>query len=70
MGGSFGQGHFGGAGGSFGRGFAGQHFTGTRRFDHDRGFGRRLRFGPGFYDYGCSYADPYYNPYYCYPSAF
>jgi hypothetical protein len=67
MGGGLGRGHFGGAGGAFGRGFAGQRFAGTRdRFDHDRGFGRRLRFGPGFYDYGCSYGYPYYNPYSCY----
>src|ERR1700730_4424464 len=64
MGGGFGRGHFGGAGGAFGRGFAGHQFIRTRgHFDHDRGFGRRLRFGPGFYDYGCSYGYPYYNPY-------
>jgi hypothetical protein len=65
MGGGFGRGHFGG-------GFAGHHFAGARgHFDHDRG--RRLRFGPGFYDYGssyydygCSYGYPYYNRYSCY----
>jgi hypothetical protein len=33
---------------------------------HERGFGRRLRFGPGFYDYACSYDAPYYNPESCY----
>ena len=52
--------------GAFGRGFAGQHFAGTRgHFDHDRGFGRRLGFEPGYYDYGC-YSYPYYDPYSCY----
>jgi hypothetical protein len=67
MGGGLGRGHFGGAGGAFGRGFAGHQFAGTRgHFDHDRGFGRRLRFGPGFYDYGCSDGYPYYNRYSCY----
>jgi hypothetical protein len=66
MGGGFGGGHFGSAGGAFGRGFMGQHFAGTRgHFDHDRGFGRRLGFGPGYYDYGCSYGYPYYNSYSC-----
>jgi len=66
MGGGFGRGRFGGAGGAFGRGFAGQRFAGMHgRFDHDRGFGRRLRFGPGLYDFGCSYGYPYYNPYSC-----
>jgi hypothetical protein len=67
MGGGFGRGHFGGPGGAFGRGFAGQHFGVARgHFDHDRGFGRRLHFGPGYYDYGCSYGYPYYNRYSCY----
>jgi hypothetical protein len=72
MGGGFGAGRFGGE--ASGRGFAGQHFAGTRgRFDHDRRFDRGLRFGPGwndygYYDYGCSYGYPYYsyNPYSCY----
>ena len=70
MGGGFGGGHM---GGGFGHGFAGQHFAGTRgRFDHGRRFDhdRRFRFGfgsgdYGFYDYGCSYGYPYYNPYNC-----
>ena len=75
MGGGFGRGHFGGAGGAFGRGFAGHQFIRTRgHFDHDRGFGRRLRFGPGYYDYGydngCSYDYGYYNPYNCYLPAY
>jgi hypothetical protein len=63
MGGGFGGGHM---GGGVGRGFAGRHFAGTRgRFDHDRRF--RLGFGDyGFYDYGCRYGYPYYNPYSCY----
>jgi hypothetical protein len=40
-----------GPGGAFGRGFAGQHFAGTRgHFGHERRFGRR---GYGSYDYGC-----------------
>ena len=51
------------AGGAFGRGFAGQRFAG--HFDHHRGFGRRLGFEPGYYDYGC-YSYPYYDPYSCY----
>ena len=56
-------GGFGGA-----RGFTGQHFAGPRgHFAHGR---RGLRFGPawgdGFYDYGCSYGYPYYNPSSCY----
>ena len=67
MGGSFGRGHF-ASGGAFGRGFAGQRFAG--HFDHDRGFGRHLRFGPGYYDYGCSYGYPYYNRYSCYTSEY
>jgi hypothetical protein len=29
------------------------------------GFGRRLGFEPGYYDYGC-YSYPYYDPYSCY----
>ena len=62
MGGSFGRGHF-ASGGAFGRGFAGQRFAG--HFDHHRGFGRRLGFAPGYYDYGC-YSYPYYDPYSCY----
>ena len=67
MGGGLGRGNFGGARGAFGRGFAGQHFAGTRgHFDHDRGFGRRLSVGPGLYDYSCSYGYPYYNRYNCY----
>ena len=66
-GGGSGLGHFGGPGGAFGRGFASQRFAGTRgHFDHGRGFGRRLGFGPGYYDYGCSYGYPYYNRYSCY----
>jgi hypothetical protein len=84
MGGGFGGGRMGGGfdgghmGGGFGRGFAGQHFAGTRgRFDHGRRFDhdRRFRFGfgsgdYGFYDYGCSYGSPYYNPYNCYLPAY
>jgi hypothetical protein len=75
LGGGFGRGHFGGPGGAFGRGFAGHHFASTRgHFNHDRRFGRRLRFGPGWdygsYDYGCSYGYPYYNPYSCYLPAY
>jgi hypothetical protein len=67
MGGGLGRGNFGGARGAFGRGFAGQHFAGTRgHFDHDRGFGRRLSVGPGLYDYSCSNGYPYYNRYNCY----
>jgi hypothetical protein len=71
MGGGFGRGHFGGAGGAFGRGFAGQHFAVPRgRFGHDGHFGRGRRFAPGlgygFYDYGCGYGYPYYNRYSCY----
>ena len=73
IGGGF-RGHFGGAGEAFGGGFAGHRFgfaghrfAGTHgRFDHDRAFGRRLHFGPGFYDYGCGYGYPYYNRYSCY----
>jgi hypothetical protein len=69
MGGGFGGGHMGGFGGGHfggGRGFEGQHFAGTRgHFDHDRGFRRHLGFGPGYYDYGCSYGYPYYNSYNC-----
>jgi hypothetical protein len=45
----------------------------TGRFDHDRRFDRGLRFAPGwnygYYDYACSYGNPYYNyysPYSCY----
>ena len=56
-----------GAGGAFGRGFAGQRFSGSGHFHH-RGFGRRLRFGPGYpgyYDYACSYRYPYNNRYRC-----
>jgi hypothetical protein len=76
MGGGFGGGHMGGLG--VGRGFAGHHFAGTRghfghdrRFDHDRRF--RFGFGSGdfgFYDYGCSYGYPYYDPYSCYLPAY
>jgi hypothetical protein len=74
MGGGFGGGRFGG-GAAFGRGFAGERHAGMRgHFDRDRGFGRRLRFGPGYYDYGydngCSYDYGYYNPYSCYPSVY
>jgi hypothetical protein len=71
-GGGAGGGHMGSHFGGFGSGMRGQHFAGTRgRFDH----GRRLRFGfgpgdYGFYDYGCSYGYPYYNPYSCYSSAY
>jgi hypothetical protein len=60
-------------GGGFagGRGFAGSHFAGTRgHFGHDRRFGRS-RFGSGgdgYYDYGCGYGYPYYNPYSCFYS--
>jgi hypothetical protein len=60
MGGGFGGARMGG-------GFAGRHVAG--HFAHDRRFGRGLRFAPGsdgFYDYGCSYGYPYYNPYSCY----
>jgi hypothetical protein len=67
MGGGFGGGHMGGRFGGFGRGFAGQHFAGTRgHFDHNRRF--RFGFGSGdygFYDYGCNYGYRYYNPYRC-----
>ena len=70
IGGGLGRGHFGAAGRAFGRGFEGQRFAGMHgHFDHDRGFGRRLRFEPGFYDYGC-YGYPYYDPYSCYTSAY
>jgi hypothetical protein len=70
MGGGLGRGHFGGAGGAFGRGFAGQRFAGMHgHFDHNRGFGRRLGFAPGYYDYGC-YGYPYYDPYSCYTSGY
>jgi hypothetical protein len=69
MGGGFGGGHMGSAGRAFGRGFSGSHFAGTRgHFGHDRRFGR-ARFGSGwggYYDYGCGYGYPYYNPYSCY----
>src|SRR4029077_1146986 len=66
-GGGFGRGHFAAAGGAFGRGFMVQHFARAHgHFDHGRGFGRRLHFGPGFYDYGCSYGYPYYNLDSCY----
>ena len=75
-GGGFGGGRMGGLG--VGRGFAGHHFAGTRghfghdrRFDHDRRF--RFGFGSGdfgFYDYGCSYGYPYYDPYSCYLPAY
>jgi hypothetical protein len=75
VGGGFGRGHFGAPGGAFGRAFAGQHFAAVRgHFAHDRRLGRRLFLGPGFdggfYDYGCSYDYPYYNPYSCYPPAY
>jgi hypothetical protein len=68
VGAGFGGGHMGGRVRGFGSGITGQHFAGTRgHFDHDR----RSRFGfglgdYGFYDYGCSYGDPYHNPYSCY----
>jgi hypothetical protein len=72
MAGGFGGGHMGGRPGGFGSGMTGQHFAGARgRFDHDRRF--RFGFGPGdygFYDYGCSSAYPYYNPYSCYLPAY
>ena len=67
MGGGFGGahaggGHFGGVGG----GFAGHRFAGQRGpIYHDRGFGRRFLFGPGYSDYGCSYAYPYYDRHSC-----
>jgi hypothetical protein len=61
MGASFGRGHF-ASGGAFESGFARQRFAG--HFDHDRGFDRRLRFDPGYSDYGC-YSYPYYDPYSC-----
>jgi hypothetical protein len=66
MGSGFGGGHMGGRIG----GFAGQQFAGARgHFDHDRRF--RGGFGDyGFYDYGCSYGYPYYNPYSCYLPAY
>ena len=55
------------SGGAFARGFAGQHFAGTRgHLHHDRRFGRR---DYGSYDYGC-YGYPYYNPYSCYLPAY
>jgi hypothetical protein len=70
MGAGFGGGHM-GAGFGGGRGFAGSHFAGTRgRFERDRRFGPS-RFGSGlgaYYDYGCGYGYPYYNPYSCYYS--
>jgi hypothetical protein len=72
MGGGFGGGaHSGGGfgrpGGAFARGFAGQHFAGTRgHLHHDRRFGRR---DYGSYDYGC-YGYPYHNPYSCYLPAY
>jgi hypothetical protein len=64
--GGFGGGHMGGfGGGHMGAGFAGRHFAGRGHFDHGRRF--RSGFGDfGFYDYGCSYGYPYYNPYSCY----
>jgi len=34
-------------------------------FDHDRHFGRRFGWDYGYYDYGCGYGYPYYNPYSC-----
>ena len=53
--------------GALGRGGAGQHFAGPRgHLDHGRRFGRGLRFGPGWYDYGFSYDYPYYVPCRCY----
>jgi hypothetical protein len=83
MGGGFGRGHFGGRGGAFGRGFAGQHFArghfghdrgfGRGRFDHDRHFrhGRRFVHGFGFdNDDYCSYGYPYYSSYSCYPPSY
>ena len=67
MGAGFGGGHM-GAGFGGGRGFAGSHFADTRgHFGHDRRLGRS-RFGSGwggYYDYGCGYGYPYYNPYSC-----
>jgi hypothetical protein len=67
MGGGFGGGHM-GAGFGGGRGFAGSHFADTRgHFGHDRRLGRS-RFGSvwsGYYNYGCGYGYPYYNPYNC-----
>jgi hypothetical protein len=66
--------HFGGHGGAFSRGFAGQHFPSARgHFGRaGRHLGRGRRFTPGlgdrFYDYECSY--PYYNPNSCSPSVY
>ncbi len=72
MGAGFGAGHM-GAGFGGGRGFAGSHFAATRdHFSHDRRLGRS-RFGSGlgrYYDYGCGYGYPYYDPYSCYLPAY
>jgi hypothetical protein len=74
MGGGFGGGHMGGGfgGGHTGGGLAGHQLAGTRgHFDHDRRF--RFGFGPGdygFYDDGCSYGYPNYNPYSCHLPAY
>jgi hypothetical protein len=64
MGGGFGGAHL---GGGYGAAHLGGGFGRTRGyFDHDRGFRHRLRFGPGYYDYGCNYGYPYYHRYSCY----
>ena len=60
-------GHFGGSSGARGRSGASQHFAGPRgHLDHGRRLGRGFGFGPGWYDYGCSYDYTYYDPYRCY----
>jgi hypothetical protein len=66
MGGGFARKHFGGPGGAFSRGFAGQHSPSARgHFGRaERHFGRGRRgLGGRFYDYKCSY--PYYDPNSC-----
>jgi hypothetical protein len=73
IGGGFGGGHFGGQ--AFSRGFEGRHSAGMRgHFDHDGRFRRGFVFGPGsdygYYDYGCGYGYPNYNPYNCYQSTY
>ena len=66
-GGHMGGGHFAGAGRAFGGSFAGHPDAGMHgHFDRDRG----RRFGSGYYDYGCGYEYPYYNPYSCYTSEY
>ena len=66
-GGGSGSGHAGGfgGGGHMGGGFGGGHMGGGFGGGH---FGdpSGALFGPGWYDYGCSYDYPYYDPYRCY----